>query len=157
MKVRAGLFSVGFILLMIHYFAPGLVPYDIDFIAGLVVLAFATFIFVQWMVEGTRGVPAVEYFEPTTEDLRETTPEILYLLEEEWSVKKIVDMISGNYQLPPKMVYEHVLEVMSTRQEAVDAANHSQASLTMGRKVGMTPQKSKMVVTHGFGHDKDKN
>lgn len=157
MKVRAGLFLIGFALLLIHYFLPGLVPYDVDFIAGLVVLILATFIFFQWIFEGTKGIPAVEYFEPTTEDLREATPEILYLLEEEWGIKKIVDMISSNYQLPPKMVYEHVLEVMSSRQEAVEAASHAHANITMSKKVDYVPSKGKVEITHGFGREEDED
>ena len=120
MKSKAILLICGLAAVLFHYFVPGLVPDNLDLIVGLIVVVVTSILLIQWIVVETRDVPAVEELRPDTEDLREATDEILYLLEEGWGVKRIVDMISANYQLPPKMVYEHVMELMSSRHEGME-------------------------------------
>jgi hypothetical protein len=134
------LFFIGLALVIFHSLAPEMVPFSLDMLVGGALLVITVIVFIRWMVLETQARPAIEHLEPNEEDLRNATPEILYLLEDGWGVKKIVDMISANYQMPPKMVYEHVMELMSTRQESLEFAqskpnrDHSEKALHMGRR-----------------------
>ena len=117
MNYQVLLLIAGIILIVFHAFAPDAVPFGIDLILGLLATAAFLVLFIRWWVVGIREHPAVERFAPDREDLKRATPEILYLLEDGWGIKRIVDMIAANYQLPPKMVYEHTMELMSRKQD----------------------------------------
>ena len=110
-------YAIGFILggglILFHYALP-VIPFGFDLIAGVILLIITGTVLVQWIITENRARPAVEPLALDMEELHETTQEILFLIDQGWGIKRIVDMISANYKLPPKMVYEHVVELMNT-------------------------------------------
>lgn len=120
MKIKAFLFFVGLAAVILHFAKPGLLPQDVALVAGLLLMGIFGALIVLWIIKENKNIPAVETLKANVESLVEATPEILYLFEDGWDVKRIVDMISANYQLPPKSVYEHVMELMANRQKELD-------------------------------------
>jgi hypothetical protein len=114
-------FFLGLLLIIIHSVIPGVIPDGLDLVIGLILTVGAGAAIAYWTITFNRATPPVEYFRPDQAELGEATPEILYLLEDGWGVKKIVDMIASNYQLPPKLVYDHVMDLMASRRETLDA------------------------------------
>ena len=120
----AFLILIGLIGVLVHAASPELVPFDLDIIFGLVALAGGGIGTAFTYLRYAKATPAVERLRPDTEQLKDASQEINFLLEDGWGVKRIVDMISANYQLPPKLVYEHVMEIMNSRQDTMERTAH---------------------------------
>jgi hypothetical protein len=118
-------FGVGLALVLVQRATGDSIPNNLGTYIGAATMIGAAIWFVIWVIEESKRTPAIERFRPDQEDLRKATPEILYLLEDGWGVKRIVDLISANYRVPPKTVYGHVMEVMSSRPDLSNRSNDS--------------------------------
>jgi len=118
---------------------------------GIAIMVFSTISIITWTMRETKGVPAVEYFDSDGEDLSEATPEILYLLEEGWEVKKIVTMVSSNFDLHPKQVYEHVINLISEKEESQEQYDRSIDPLH-GKKITGN-EATRDVIYYGINED----
>lgn len=135
MTQRAVPLLIGVALLLFHSFAPGVLPYDLPLILGGALAGFSVLWFVFWIVTENRKTPVVERFKPDEQDLKTASTEILYLLEEGWGVKRVVDMISKNYKLQPRIVYNHVMELMRGRPDFAASIDEAAQVVDVGREM----------------------
>lgn len=118
---------------------------------GFILMVSAVGITIYWIVTENRDIPAVEYLDTEEEDLNEATPEILYFLDQGLDVKKIVATISINFNLKPKLVYEHVVNLISERDEAASQYDQAIDPLHGGIRISKKFTKDDIY----FGTDKE--
>jgi len=108
------LFIIGIIAVVFHSISPDTVPYSLDTILGAVMIVLFFIWTTMWIVTENSKTPAVVRFDADEDGITRAAPEIKFLLEDGWDVKRVVDMVSANYQITPKLVYEHVMDLIAS-------------------------------------------